>query len=52
MITISIRDYTTEQLKDLAEDYLTRLTEYLIARNVKNVRIVQRIVKPMRYVVI
>lgn len=42
MITISTRDYTTD----------TWLTEYLIARNVKNMQIVQRLVKPMRYVMI
>lgn len=52
MITISTRDYTTEQLRDLSVGYLTRLTEYMIARNVKNMQIVQRLVKPMRYVMI
>ena len=52
MITISTRCYTTEQLKDLAEGYFTRLTEYLIVRNVKNIQIARRTVKPTQYAVI
>lgn len=50
MITISTRDYTTEQLNDLARAYLTRLTRYTIALNAKNRRIVRLIVRHTRYV--
>lgn len=52
MITISTRDYTTEQLKYLAEGLSYVANEYLIARNVKNIRTVHRLAKPVRYVMI
>lgn len=49
MITISTRDYTTPQLKDLARVCLIRFKEYMLARNVKKTRIASLLVKPTQY---
>ena len=52
MITISTRCYNTEQLKYLAEGWLTPQIEYMIAPNAKNIQNVRRSVKPIQYAVI
>lgn len=53
MITISTRDYTTEQLRDLAEGLFYAANRIFDSPECqKNTQIAQRLVKPMRYVMI
>lgn len=52
MITISTRDYTTEQLKYLAGGLFYAANRIFDNPECQNMQIVQRIVKPMRYVMI